>query len=269
MRQIDYKIINGDALEKMREMPSSIFDLVVTSPPYNLGEGMEAKGGFRIGHKGSKWAKQTSGPGWSIGYDEWADDLPYLEYIEWQKSILKECWRLLSPVGAIYYNHKPRIVGGIQRHPRDLVGELPIRQEIIWYRKSGINATNGAYAPTHELILLIAKPDFRLRDKSASFVGSVWEITPEINTPHPAPFPPALVRRILETTSGRRVLDCFAGSSTTGGVCAEFGRDFTGIELSKYWCAYGEARIKRALGQAVDIPQRIAADKPMPLFETL
>lgn len=269
MRQIDYKIINGDCLEVMQTLPSSSFDLVITSPPYNLAEGMEKKGGLRIGHKGSKWAKQTSGPGWSIGYDECQDNLPYAEYMKWQREVLKECWRLLSTTGAIFYNHKPRIVGGVQRHPRDLVGDLPIRQEIVWYRKSGLNATNGAYTPTHELVLLVAKPDFQLRDKSASFIGSVWEISPEIGTPHPAPFPLALPRRILETTKGRTVLDPFCGSSTTGVACAEFGQDFTGIELSKYWCEYGEARIKRALGQAADIPKRITTDKPLPLFEAI
>ncbi len=269
MNKIDWKIICGDALETMAKMPSSSIDLVITSPPYNLGEGMESKGGLRIAHQGSKWSKQTSGVGWSIGYDVCRDDLPYPEYVEWQGKVLKECFRLIRSSGAIYYNHKPRVVNGILRHPISLIGDLPLRQEIIWNRKSGFNATNNAYMPTHEIILIIAKKDFRLRDKSASAIGSVWTFPPDISTDHPAPFPLELPRKILETTTAKTVLDPFCGSSTTGAACVEFGRDFIGIELSEFWADYGKARIRRALGQAVDLPRRIIADKPLPLFEAI
>lgn len=260
------KIICGDALEEMRKMPSSIFDLIVTSPPYNLAEGMETKVGLRIGHKGSKWSKQTSGPGWSIGYDEYQDNLSYPEYMEWQREILKECFRLLPATGAIFYNHKPRIVGGVARFPRNLVKDLPVRQEIIWYRKSGFNASTTAFCPMSERILIIAKPKFRLKNKAVSMFGDVWTITPEIGTDHPAPFPLELPRRILSACDGQRVLDPFCGSATTGAACVEFERDFTGIELSAHWAEYGRRRIARMNGIPCDLPQRIV-ERDYPLFE--
>lgn len=253
----------------MQKLPPSSFDLIITSPPYNLAEGMEKKGGLRIGHSGSKWAKQTAGAGRSIGYDEWADDLPYGEYVLWQQKILKECWRLVKPAGAIYYNHKPRIVGGRLRHPLALVGDLPVRQEIVWFRKSGFNASTTFYCPMSERIILIAKTDFRLKSKAVSMVGDVWEISPEINTNHPAPFPLGLPGKILDSTTGKNVLDPFCGSGTTGAACAEYGRDFTGIELSKYWCEYAEKRIARHQGKAVGLPvKQVLSESDKPLFAT-
>ena len=34
---MENRIINGDCLEKLKEMPSESIDLIITSPPYNKG----------------------------------------------------------------------------------------------------------------------------------------------------------------------------------------------------------------------------------------
>lgn len=270
MREGNYQIINGDCLEVMHSLPDGSFDLVITSPPYNLGEGMENKGGYRIGHKDSRWNRQKVAGSFSVGYGACPDNLPYPEYVKWQEAVLAECWRLIAPNGAIFYNHKPRVVGGVLRHPLSLVGGLPVRQVIIWDRGSGFNYNSGAYMPMCEWILLIAKPNFQLRDKGASGIGDVWTFPPDgKNREHPASFPVELPRRILETNRGLRVLDPFAGSCTTGIACIEQGRLFTGIELDPFYCELGEARIRRAMGEGVDIPVRVTVDKVGPLFEAM
>lgn len=233
-----FDLWNGDCLTEMRKIPNESVDLVVTSPPYNLREGMEDKGGLRIGHAGSKWGAGKL----SDGYNSHSDDMPYNEYCAWQGEILETLWEKLSPSGAIFYNHKPRVVKGSLRLPF-FSDKLNLRQIIIWYRKSGFNYMTGAYKPTHEYILVYAKPDFKLRDRSASGVGDVWEISPDRNNPHPAPFPVELVNRILETTTGDTVLDPFMGSGTTGVACRLTGRNFIGIEKDPTYFKIAEQRI--------------------------
>lgn len=238
-------IYNADNREILSLLPLSSIDLVITSPPYNLGEGMEDHGGFRIGHSGSKWANPQRDSETSIGYKSYNDNLPYPEYVEWQKAILLECWRVLSDNGAIYYNHKPRIVKGQLRIPTALNPNLPLRQIIIWNRKSGFNYTSGAYMPVCEWILILAKEQFKLRDKASSGVGDVWTIPPEKNSPHPAPFPLQLPKKIISTTNAETVLDPFMGSGTTLCAARDAGIKAIGIEVEEKYCEIAANRLRQ------------------------
>lgn len=214
-------------------------DLVLTSPPYNLGEGMEDKGGLRIGHGGSKWGAGTL----HKGYYNYSDDLPYPEYCKWQREILQACWDRLTPTGAIYYNHKPRLVRGELRLP--FFTELPLRQIVIWDRGGGFNYMAGAYCPHHEWVMVYAKPGFRLRDKAASGVGDVWRIQPERGTPHPAPFPLALARRAIKTTRAQTVLDPFMGGGTVLRAAKDLGMKSIGIEINESYCRMAVERLRQ------------------------
>lgn len=230
-------LIQGDCLQVMRSMPDESFDVVITSPPYNLGEGMEDKGGYRVAHKGSLW----SGSRLRNGYDAHDDAMPWDEYVKWQRQVLAECWRVTR--GAIYYNHKPRIVKGRLRTPLELVGEIPVRQIVIWDRGSGFNYMGGAYVPQHEWIVLMAKPGWTLREKAASGAGDVWRIPPDSGNDHPASFPLALPRTAIETSGAQSVLDPFAGSGTTLVAARNLQRRATGIELSEGYCALAVERL--------------------------
>ncbi len=209
------------------------FDLVFTSPPYNMG--ISTGGSFPRGRSYGKW----SGGLLAGGYGEDRDARPWPEYIEWQRGVLRECWRLLGPAGAIFYNHKPRVQDGKLLHPRTfLPPELEpfVRQEVIWARPGGINAGITHYCSTYEVILVVARADFRLRSKSASMLGDVWRATPEANSEHPAPFPPELPGNAIETTGARSVLDPFAGSGSTLRAAKARGVRAVGVELDPRWC---------------------------------
>jgi site-specific DNA-methyltransferase (adenine-specific) len=270
------EVLHGDNVQVMRGMASESIDLIFTSPPYNMGN---TSGGGLSQYKShystdTKMSKRGGNGKWAKcalagGYDEHEDAMPHDEYIAWQKSVLNECWRLLTPTGAIYYNHKTRIFNGEAVTPLAYNPGLPLRQIIIWARSGGINFSPAFYLPTHEWILIFAKPNFRLKSKGASGVGDVWSITQESNNPHPAPFPVELPRRALETTSAGRVLDPFCGSGTTGVACVLENRDFIGIEISEHYANIARARILRAQGQWAEIPKSIKSDVHYPLFETL
>ena len=100
-------VIHGDCLEVMKTMPSESIDLIVTSPPYNIRNNLG--GGFKT--PGKRW----QAPGLSDGYDGYSDNMPYTDYIAWQKQCIAEMFRLLKPNGAIFYNNKNRIQGGGNR----------------------------------------------------------------------------------------------------------------------------------------------------------
>ena len=66
---------------------------------------------------------------------------------------------------------------------------------------------------------------------------------------HPAMKPIELMRWCIEnyTSQGETIFDPFMGSGTTGVACVEYGRDFTGCELSPEYFAIAEKRIKSAV----------------------
>ena len=96
------KIIHGDCLEVMRQLPDNCIDLVVTSPPYNLKN--SSGNGMKDG-RGGKWKNAEL----VNGYANYDDCMPHEEYVEWQNDCLKEMFRLLKNDGAIFYNHKRRV----------------------------------------------------------------------------------------------------------------------------------------------------------------
>lgn len=220
-------------------------DLVVTSPPYNLG--VTTGGGFGHWKDGQahggrgKWvAAMHDGDG--IGYDSYNDAMPYAEYEAWQRTVLAGCWATLSERGAIYYNHKPRVQASELWLPLALNPELPVRQIIIWARAGGMNFAPTHYMPTHEWIIVFAKPGFRLKHRAASGVGDTWRIPQDGANDHPAPFPIGLPARAIETTAPALVLDPFTGSGTTLRAAKDAGVRAIGIELSERYC---EATAKR------------------------
>lgn len=231
----------GDCREILPMLTDNSAGVCVTSPPYNLGEGMEDKGGLRVGHVGSKWGDRKL----REGYGEYADNMPYAEYCEWQRETLTELWRICS--GAIFYNHKPRIVKRQVRLP--LFCDLPLRQIIIWNRASGFNAMSGAFAPMCEWILLYAKADWSLRDKAASMLGDVWNIAPTADPEHPASFPAALPLRAIGACNDGVIIDPFMGSGTTGMAAMEMRRKFIGVERDPTYFDIACRRIEDAQRQ--------------------
>jgi modification methylase len=229
-------IICGDNIPVMRELPDSCLDLVVTSPPYNL---KNSTGNGMKNGRGGKWANAAL----QHGYEDHDDEMPHSDYVAWQRNCLTEMMRVLKDDGAIFYNHKWRVQNGLLQDRHDIVDGFPVRQIIIWRRKGGINFNKGYFLPTYEVIYLIAKPKFQLAPKANAY-GDVWEFGQELNNTHPAPFPVALIERIIGSTTAQIILDPFMGSGTTGVAAKKLGRSFIGIELSKSYCELATQRIR-------------------------
>lgn len=236
----------------MKTMPDGIVDMMFFSPPYNLG--ISSGGGLK--NANGKW----KGAALEHGYASYDDAMPYEKYKQWQKDVLKECWRLLSPTGAIYYQHKPRVQNGLLQTPLDYNPDLPVRQIVIWQRAGGINFSPSFYLPSHEWIVVFAKPDFRLKSKGASGIKDVWTVPQEMKNEHPAPFPLKLPQMAIESTACKVIMDPFMGSGTTGCAAVLEGRDFIGIELDKGYFEMAKKRIEKTQSELVtDKPDDLIA----------
>src|SRR3990167_6269833 len=201
------KIVCGSAVDVMKQIPDGSVHLVITSPPYNLKN--STGNGMKDG-RGGKWANAAL----RNGYSHHNDCMPHDEYVKWQRDCLTEMMRIIPEDGAIFYNHKWRVQGGLLQDRQDIVSGFPVRQIIIWKRKGGLNFNAGYFLPTYEVIYLIEKPKFKLAPKANAY-GDVWEFSQERNNPHPAPYPVDLISRIVESTTSEIILDPFMGSGTT------------------------------------------------------
>lgn len=225
----------GDAFDIMHTIPDNTIDLIVTSPPYNLKN--STGNGMKDG-RGGKWENARL----LNGYSNHDDCMPYDEYVAWQRNCLTQMMRTLKEDGAIFYNHKWRVQGGLLQDRHDIVKDFPVRQIIIWSRKGGINFNKGYFLPTYEVIYLIAKPKFVLAPKANSY-GDIWEFMQDMKNSHPAPFPEELIDRVIRSTTAKVVLDPFMGSGTTAVVAKKLKRSFIGIDISPEYCAMAQKRL--------------------------
>ena len=90
------ELICGNSIEVLKTLDDECIDLIITSPPYNLGNSHHTRNNY---HK------------------QYDDDLPEADYQQQQIDILNECIRVLKSDGSMFYNHKNRIKKGIQTTP--------------------------------------------------------------------------------------------------------------------------------------------------------
>lgn len=223
------RVYHCDALMLLKASDSESVNCVVTSPPYNLRN--STGNGLKADNSKGLWTNQAMNNGYADGY---ADNMPHDEYVAWQRSVLVECLRVLKSTGAIFYNHKWRVQGGVlQRLVDEITDGLPVRQIIIWSRGSGMNFNTDYFLPTFEVIYLIAKPEFKLQPGTNAF-KDVWHIPPVENKAHPNAFPLQLAERcvLAGSAKGDLVVDPFCGIGTALDAAQRNERRYLGCDIS-------------------------------------
>lgn len=253
-REID-DIFLRDA-RSMPQIADNSVALVVTSPPYFAGKEYEAEVGK--GHIPASYA----------------------EYLIMLEQVFAECVNKLEPGGRIAVN----VANLGRRPYRALSGDviqiferlrLLLRGEIIWVKARGASGStawgtfqrpaNPVLRDLTERVVVASKGRFDRalsareraaqnhphaasiwRDEFMDATTDVWEIAPESATRvgHPAPFPVALPKRLIElyTYQDDLVLDPFIGSGTTAVAALQTGRHFAGYEIEP---TYRERALQR------------------------
>ncbi len=231
-------LVNGDCLSELKKIESNLIDCIVTSPPYNK-KGLigKVKPGNQV------WKK------FNIDYNSYGDNLSEEDYHQWMIDILNEMYRIIKPDGSIFFNHKPRRHRNKVHLPTDFIckSKLDVYQLIIWNRLSSPNIRKDVLLPCTEHIywLVKGKPKVFKNQIDNKFHSEVWNISPERNSKHPAPFPEKLVENciLLTTEENDLILDPFMGYATTGIVANKFNRDFFGIEIDLEYFEVSKKRL--------------------------
>lgn len=125
----------GDCGELLPQMEPGAIGAVITSPPYNLGgRPWPHLGNWKPGQGSGGNAKWRNGceAGAGVQYGLHKDNMNWEEYVAWQHSIIGCLWELLPGDGAIFYNHKPRVIGAKLWTPMEL-----ITPDGIWCKSKG------------------------------------------------------------------------------------------------------------------------------------
>lgn len=233
------RVIQGDCLEVLRQLPDGCIDCVVTDPPYCSGGHLEAQ----------KNTKAQGLRGATVAADdfEWfANDNMGTAGLVWLvRSVMIECRRLLKPNRSAFVFTDWRMIPNLA--PALESSGMRYRNMLVWDK--GNAGLGTGFKPAHELVMEFTNgvTDY------ASLCGQNVLRVPRVHASekeHGAQKPVKLIRSILEvaTRRGDVVLDPFAGSGTTGEAAVIDGRLCIEVEQSPKNIDIARRRVKEALG---------------------
>ncbi len=263
-------VYSGNCLELLRDIPGESVQLVVTSPPYNIGKPYEKK-------------------------------LSLKDYVAQQTKVIESCVRVLAPTGSICWQVGNFVDKG-QITPLDIVLYpifeklgLQLRNRIVWHFEHGLHCSKR-FSGRYETVLWFSKTkDYKFNLDSVRVPqkypgkrhfkgpktgelsgnplgknpGDVW-IIPNVKsnhvekTAHPCQYPVELVERFVVslTDVDDWVLDPFLGSGTSVIAALKHGRCGMGAELAPDYVQIARDRVREQLAGCL-------ATRPMnkPVFD--
>jgi DNA modification methylase len=236
-----YKILQGDCIKKMKNIPDKSIDLILTDPPYNLGIFMEKRatnlGALRDNHFV-------------------ASDWDHIEQDIWEENIslfLNESTRILKKNGSIIIFMAIIKVETLIKIA--LSHKLYYKTTGIWHKKNPMprNMNLHFINSTESWVYLINEGKTGKFNNNGKAIHDFIE-TSSINLgekyfgKHPTQKPVILMEHFIEilTDIGDVVLDPFMGSGSTGVAAVNKDRRFLGIELNHNYFKISKARIEDA-----------------------
>ncbi len=238
------KLLHNDFLNVDLSDIEGKVNLIVTSPPYNVG----------------------------IEYGTINDNMKYEEYLEFTEKYLKRFYHLLADDGRVCLNIPlDKNKGGLQTVYADIVKiakdvGLKYQSTIVWNeqnisRRTAWGSWMSASAPyviaPVEMIVLLYKNSWKRKKKGKTTItreefiewtNGIWTFPGENRKAigHPAPFPLELPLRCIKLFSYEEdiVLDPFVGSGTTMIACKMLNRKCIGIDIDKKYLGIAISRIK-------------------------
>lgn len=275
------KIINGNCLEELKNLPDNSVDLIFADPPYWM--------------RTSGILRRVEGSEFDGCSDEWDNQFKDLnDYNMFTNSWLTECRRILKPNGSIWVIGSMQCIYTIGNSMQNL--GFWIINDVIWHKKNPTPNFKGTRLNnSHETLIWATKTSkskYTFNYKTAKELntdniseedynkglrkqlGSVWRISicqgnerlkdEDGNKLHSTQKPKELLYRVINISSkiGDLVLDPFGGTMTTGAVAKQTGRNFIGIEANKKYCEYGRQRIDSVVENIGEIEKATFDIKP-------
>ncbi len=246
----------GACEDLLAQMPDESVQLVVTSPPYNIGKSYETKKSIA-------------------------------SYLREQRDVIEQCVRVLKPGGSICWQVGNFTLKNSSIIPLDLLlyplfrrhKDLYLKNRIIWHYEHGLHAS-VRFSGRHETILWFTKgvkytfnlDPVRVPQKYpgkrhskgpnkgkysgnplGKNPGDVW-IIPNVKhnhvekTIHPCQFPVELVERLILalTNAGDLIVDPYMGVATSAVAAIHNGRRAAGAEIARNYFEIGLERVRQA-----------------------
>jgi len=254
------QIINGEAQDILRQLPSGLVQAVIADPPY-----------FRV--LKSKWDRQWKTPA---------------DYVRWYSTWVPECMRVLKDDGLCFVFGQLGKREHVFLHVMSaLAQQWAFHDLIIWDRVVGYNERRDSFTPSYEFVLVLRKSDVvkfrkgsvrspyspekirqylqdgRYKDKAArrrhllagKYARNILAVpslrgSSNEKVGHPSQKPVELIKKLVlvSTDPGDVVLDPFLGSGSTAAAATMLGRHFVGIERSKRYCKMAQKRLSAISG---------------------
>jgi modification methylase len=267
------KIVVGDCVEALSQLPEASIDLVFADPPYNLQLNSELlrPDNSRVDGVDDDWDKFAS----------------FEAYDAFTRAWLTECRRALKPEGSLWVigsYHNIFRVGAIMQ---DL--GFWVLNDVIWRKTNPMpNFRGRRFTNAHETMIWAStgpkarytfnydsmkalNEDLQMRSDWLFPICSGAERLKETSgrKTHPTQKPEALLHRVILAASntGDVVLDPFLGSGTTAAAAKRLGRNFIGIERDPAYAAAAEARIdavKRLDAEALEVAKGKRGEQRVP-----
>jgi DNA modification methylase len=203
-------IYTGDCVQLMKRLPDNSINIILTSPPYNVG----------------------------LKYDGYEDKLSDREHKQFTAEWLKEAYRVTVDTGRLYAIVSDRMLWWFKGKAEKAGWSWG--QLLTWCKPNFAGSTqriSGDWNIMSEYILLFRKGSrtSMLNGQGSNTHNWFVETVPQSNFSsgriHPAQLPLSLCRKILSRTPGEVVLDPFAGSGSVCLAARGLERQYLGFEL--------------------------------------
>ena len=241
------RIITGDCLELLKEIPDESVDMTFADPPFNLKK----------------------------KYTNYNDSLEFKEYLDWCDEWISEMVRVTKPTGSIFVHNIPK---WLSYYGKFLNEYANFKHWIAWNAPTA--PMGKSLQPAHYGILFYVKDikqakiyELRMpheRERKSSYlrkdyggkkagihpdgplVSDVWTDIHRIKhnkyrDEHPCQLPIHLLERLIlmVTDEGDIVLDPFMGTGTTAIAAKKLGRKYIGFDLNEEYKIICENKLKK------------------------
>lgn len=209
-------LMQGDCLERMKEIPDGSVDMVLTDPPYGMS--------FRSNYRKNRYK--------GIKNDEGLD---------WLDDFVCQLYRVCASGSAQYvfcsFHNVDLFKQAFQR-------KFKVKNILVWEKNNtSMGDLKGDFAPKVEFILFMHKGRSLIRGKREP---NIFRFSRTGNNLHPTEKPVDMCEYLISKFSDEddSIFDPFMGSGSTGLACVNTNRNFIGIELDSEYFGIAQSRIQ-------------------------